>query len=142
MRPLALSLCLLFSLHAVSQNGPCTEKSLKDQMAKPDDASLWADDSYFYSRALDKPVVGKANQERAMKEVSARRKNEKYEDHVERTVASPAGDMAYQYGTSHVVFDTADNQHVDFNALFVRVWKTADGQCKIAAFMAQPEQKE
>ncbi len=74
-----------------------------------------------------------------MKGVDAQRKNQKYDDHADRTVISPSGDMAYQYGTSHVVFDTADKQHKDFTALFVRVWKTADGQCKIAAFMAQPQ---
>jgi len=141
MRPLTLGLCLLFGLPALAQNGPYTEKSIQDQSAKAD-ASVWADDSYFYSRALDHPVVGKANQDRAMKEVSAKRKNEKYEDQVERTVVSPAGDMAYQYGKSHVVFDTDDQKHMDFYALFVRVWKAADGQCKIAAMMAQPEQKD
>jgi len=59
MRPLTLGLCLLFGLPVLAQNGPCTEKSMQDQSGKAD-ASVWADDSYFYSRALDHPVVGKA----------------------------------------------------------------------------------
>src|SRR4249919_3652657 len=142
MRLLTLAFCLLLSFPAVCQIGPCTEKSIKEQTAKSDSASIWAYDAYFFSRAIDKPVVGKAKLDDSMKSVSAKRKNEKHETHVDRTVITPNGDMAYEYGTSHVVFDTSDNQHSDFNALFLRVWKAADGQCKVAAFMAQPAESK
>jgi ketosteroid isomerase-like protein len=141
MQPLALAICLLLSVTAVCQSGPCTEKSINDQRVKRDAPSVWADDAYFYSHAVDKPLVGKASLDESMKAVGAKRKNEKYDDHVERTVISPNGDMAYEYGTTHIVFDT-DNQHRDFTALFLRVWKAADGQCKVAAFMAQPAEKK
>lgn len=35
--------------------------------------------------------------------------------------------------------DTTDNAHRDFAVLFLRVWKAADGDCKITAFMAVAE---
>lgn len=136
---LLIALALLLSGIAVAQNGPCSEKPIQDQLAKPDAAFIWADDACFFSRAIDKPVVGKANLDQSMKGVDAKRKNQKYDTPVARTVVSPNGDMAYEYGTSHVAFDNSDKQHEDFTALSVRVWKAADGQGKIAGFMAQPQ---
>lgn len=105
---LLIALALLWSGIAVAHNRPCSEKSIQDQLAKPDAASIWADDAYFFSRAIDKPVVGKANLDPSMKGVDAKRKNQKYDTHVDRTVVSPGGDMAYEYGTSHVAFDNSD----------------------------------
>jgi len=59
------------------------------------------------------------------KRVDAKRKNQRYDAHVDRTVVSPSGDMAHEYGTSHMDFDGSDEQHEDFTAPFVRVWKAA-----------------
>jgi Domain of unknown function (DUF4440) len=89
--------------------------------------------------ALEKPVVGKAAYNDAFKEVDATRQNHKQsDDHVDRLVVAPSGDMAYEYGTSHISFDR-EKKHVEFTAAYLRVWKASGKECKIAAMMAQPE---
>jgi ketosteroid isomerase-like protein len=57
----------------------------------------------------------------------------------DRIVVAPSGDMAYEYGTAHMSFDSKKEGHVDFTAAYLRVWKTVDGKCKIAAEMFEPE---
>jgi ketosteroid isomerase-like protein len=133
------SICVLavlaFPLMAVAHNGPCTEQSVKSALAKPD-PSLLADDVYFYSGALLKPVVGKQAWRDALKRVDAERKNYKESENPNRIVAAPSGDMAYEYGTAHISYDEAKNgKHNDFTAAYLRVWKTVDGVCKQTAVM-------
>jgi ketosteroid isomerase-like protein len=130
---------LLLSVAAVAQSGPCTEQVIKALAGAHDSDSVSTDDVYFFSGALEKPVVGKAAYHDAFKEVDAARKNHKESDnHVDRLVVAPSGDMAYEYGTSHISFER-EKQHVEFTAAYLRVWKASGGQCKIAAMMAQPE---
>ena len=78
----------------IAQNGPCREKSIKDQLAEQDSGSTLADDIYFCSRAFEKPVIGKAGLDESSKAVGAKRKTEKHENNMERTVISPNGDWS------------------------------------------------
>lgn len=126
---------LVFPLIAAAQNGPCTEQSVKAASVKADPNSV-ADDAYFFSGALNKPVVGKSARSNALKPVNAERKNYKASEKIDRVVTAPSGDMAYEYGSSHIIYDEVKNgKHNDFNAAYLRVWKAADGLCKQAAVM-------
>ena len=99
---------------------------------------------YYFTGALDQPVVGKAAHDNAMKAVEESRQNVKTTPlRPDRLFVAPSGDMAYEYGTEQVSFDErASGKHRDFTTAYLRVWRAVDGQCKIAALMAQREGKE
>jgi hypothetical protein len=94
-----LILTSVLALSAVAQNGPCTDHAIRTAAALEDKASVTGDD-YFSSGALEKPVTGKAEGDKASSVVAAERKNEKYTASPGRIVIAQSGDMAYEYGTS------------------------------------------
>jgi len=140
-------LIFLFSVTAVAQSGPCTEQGIRTAIAVATQsradfrANFVADDVYFFSGALEKPVVGKSEREKAGERVAASRENQKWgDDKPDRIVVAPSGDMAYEYGTKRLSFDEKETgKHADFTDAYLRVWKNAGGSCKVVAEMAQPE---
>jgi ketosteroid isomerase-like protein len=130
----------VFALPVVAQNGPCSEQFVK-KANSADDNSLLAKDMYFFSGALEKPVVGIAAADKAFAPIAASRQNEKRDPQkADRIVVASSGDMAYEYGTAHMSFDSKkEGKHIDFTAAYLRVWKAVDGKCKIAAEMFEPE---
>lgn len=102
-----------------------------------------ATDAYFFSGALEKPIIGpdSAESKDAEKTISRERKNEKRDPlKIDRIVVAPSGDMGYAYGTGHMSFDeVSTGKHVDFTAAFLTVWRVVDGSCKETATMFQPE---
>jgi hypothetical protein len=138
---LPLFVCALCAQQsAPAPRGPCTEQFVKEQISK-NNRNAVADDAYFFSGALEKPVVGEAAKDQAFKPVAAQRKNHKSEPlKPERVVAAPSGEMAYEYGTGNVSFEeVSSGKHIAFTAAYLRVWRSIDGSCKEAAFMAEPE---
>ena len=132
-------LVVLFAVPVVAQKGPCSEQSIKKANVAHDD-SLLAKDMYFFSGALKQPVVGTAAADKSFAPIAASRQNEKQDPmKPDRIVVASSGDMAYEYGTAHMSFDSKKEGHVDFTAAYLRVWKTVDGKCKIAAEMFEPE---
>lgn len=125
---------------APAQSGPCTEQFIKEQVAKNGSHAV-ADDAYFFSGALEKPVIGRAAADRAFKPVVAQRTNAQYQPlKPDRIVAAPSGEMAYEYGTGNVTFDeVSSGKHIAFTAAYLRVWRAIDGSCKEVALMAEPE---
>jgi hypothetical protein len=142
MRVCVLLLAVLStSVVATGQSGACTESAVKSAIAKSKapNALPTTDDYYFFSGALDRPVVGSAVQS-ASAAVGARRKNESEVEKTDRIVAAASGDMAYEYGTVHISYDDArTGEHADFTSAYLRVWKPVNGACKPAAMMAEPE---
>jgi len=132
-----LSFCGL----AAAQGGPCTEASVKAARAAAAQGPLpHTADLYFFSGALDKPVVGEQTVRQTSATVRASRKNESLSDHTERIIADESGGMAYEYGTSHVSFDNVKTgEHEDFTAAYLFVWKADGGARKVAAEMFEPE---
>lgn len=138
----AVAMVFLFVAQAFSQTGPCTESAVKSLIDKHDENAV-ADDVYYFIGALDQPVVGKAAHDNAMKTVEESRQNVKTTPpRPDRVVVAPSGDMAYEYGTEHVSFDERASKHRDFTTAYLPVWSAVDGQCKIAALMAEREGKE
>ncbi len=139
----AAAMVFLLVIQALSQTGPCTESSVKSLIDKHD-LNTVADDAFYFTGALDQPVVGKPAYDIAMKPVEQSRQNVKRTpDRPDRVAVAPSGDMAYEYGTVHVSFDErASGKHRDFTTADLRVWRVVDGQCKIAACMSEREGKD
>jgi hypothetical protein len=143
MRNVTLTLILstlFLSLPALAQK--CTEQFVKNSIEKQD-AQSDAEDLYFFSGALEKPIVGSKAPEwkKVDEKLTQERKNEKRDaPKPDLIVVAPSGDMAYSYGTAHMSFDEASTgKHVDFTAAYLTVWKIVNGSCKVAATMFQPE---
>jgi ketosteroid isomerase-like protein len=145
MRAQILLLAVLASCGVVAaQNGPCTEDAVKTAVAKGVHAAADnTDDSYFFSGALDKPLIGKPARQQASDAIQAQRKNESDVEKPDRVVASASKDMAYEYGTAHITYDDAKTgKHEDFTSAYLRVWKAVGGSCKVAAQIAEPEKSK
>jgi hypothetical protein len=126
---------------AAAQNGPCTEAAVRAAKAGAAKAALpHTSDQYFFSGALDKPVIGTQARSQARSKIEASRKNESQVERAERIVADASGGMAYEYGTSHLSYDDVKTgEHEDFTTAYLRVWKADGTACKVAAEMAEPE---
>jgi len=125
---------------APAQRGLCTEQFVKEQVARNGSHAV-ADDAYFFSGALEKPVIGRAAKDLAFKPVMPQRTNVKSEPlKPERIVAAGSAEMAYEYGTGNLSFDeVGSGKHIAFTAAYLRVWRSVDGSCKEAAVMFEPE---
>jgi ketosteroid isomerase-like protein len=123
---------------AFAQKGKCNEDSIRNPSQTE---RVLSDDVFFFSGALDKPVVGRSALSKQMQTVAAGREKENNASaKPEKVVVSQSGDMAYEYGTDHVTFDEkGTGKHNDFTAAYLRVWRAVDGQCKVAAVIYEPE---
>jgi hypothetical protein len=60
-----------------------------------------------------------------------------------RIVSTPAGDMAYEYGTVHMAYDsTEEGGHHEFEAVILSVYRTVNGVCQKVALTMQPLEEE
>jgi hypothetical protein len=142
-----MRICLLllavfsFCGFAAAQTGPCTVAGIKAATAAAGKHALpHTADMYFFSGAIDKPVIGAQAVSHTSAAIIASRKNESLVDHTDRIVADPSGGMAYEYGSTHMSYDDVKTgKHEDFTAAYLFVWKAERGVCKVAAEMAEPE---
>lgn len=132
---------LLIVLSAVltqAQTGPCTEVAIKGGNVPV------ADDAFSYMPPYGKPVVGKPAIQAANTKSFGDRKNIQHSwvgEH--RIVSTPAGDMAYEYGTVHMAYDsTEEGGHHEFEAVILSVYKTVNGVCQKVALTMQPLETE
>jgi len=135
----ALVLLLVAPIALRAQASACSEHAIRD--AVQNGMIKYADDNFFWSGAYDKPMIGRAEQEAGRKTAEAEepRKNEVVADYPQRVVVSKSGDMAYEYGGGEMSYDEQKTgKHVSFQVAYLRVWKTADGQCKVAATVVKP----
>jgi hypothetical protein len=130
---------LLVPSATMAQSSVCSEQKIREAAQKP--GAKYSDDSFFWSGAFDKPLIGKAEQETGSKkqETAEPRKNEASADHPQRIVVANSGDMAYEYGSGNMSYDDVKTgKHVTFQTAYLRVWKSVDGECKVAAYMIRP----
>lgn len=134
-----ISAAMFLASSAVAQSGRCSEQNIR-RMHSQRAALQESADAYFYSGALDKPIIGAANRKQNAKQVTAARKNAKqYPDVPQKIVASADGSMAYEYGTSRITYDdVSTGKHVDFQTAYLEVLSAEGDACKIVATMAQP----
>jgi hypothetical protein len=137
-------ICILVLLLAVpftakAQGSACSEQTIRH--AVQNRMIKYTDDNFFWSGAFDKPLIGKDEQEEGRKKAEAEepRNNEVNADHPQRVVVSKSGDMAYEYGGGELSYDEQKTgKHTSFQIGYLRVWKSVDGQCKVAATMVRP----
>jgi hypothetical protein len=137
-------LFLLFPLAmagtAMAQEPVCSAQKIRDAVMKS--TMQDTEDSFFWSGAYDKPLIGRAAQETGDKQrqAEAPRKNEAHPaEQPEKIEVSKSGDMAYEYGKGSMSFDSVkEGKHVSFQAAYLRVWKAANGECRVAATMFHP----
>jgi hypothetical protein len=96
--------------------------------------------SIFWSGAYANPHIGKVTAEEGKKmaaEMAKRRSNHKQSLKIDRLVIARSGDVAYEYGTFNLQFDTVpDNKHVDHDGAYLRTWRKEKGEWLVdAAFM-------
>ena len=59
-----------------------------------------------------------------------------------RIVAAPSGDMAYEYGTVQMAYDSKSEGHREFKAVLLSVYKAKDGTCQQVAMTMQPLEEQ
>jgi len=133
--PLFMLLCAA-PTEAQSAPGPCTESAVKQGNLRS------ADDAFSYMPPYGKPVIGKpAIQDANQKNFSARTNVKRSWVGEHRIVATPAGDMAYEYGTMHIGYDEA-GKHNEFEAVMLTVYKANGGACQVVALTMQPLEEQ
>ena len=124
---------------AMAQGPVCSEPKIREAVQKG--TYYGTADAFFWSGAYDKPLIGSAEGEEAYKklQIEAPRKNQVISQHPQRIVASESGDMAYEYGAGEMSFDDLKTgKHLSFQNAYLRVWKSMDGDCRVAATMIRP----
>ena len=117
----------------------CSEHTIRD--AVQNHTYKASDDEFFWSGQYEKPLIGKEEHEKATKksEAEAPRKNQVFTEHPQRIVVSGSGDMAYEYGSNQISFDDQKaGKHAAAEGAYLRVWKSVDGECEVAATMIRP----
>jgi len=119
-----------------AQTGPCTESTIKQGKLPA------ADDMFSYMPPYGRPVVGKPAIRSAQEKSFSGRTNMTRAwvgDH--RIVSTPAGDMAYEYGTVHMGYDEG-GKHTEFEAVMLTVFKANGSVCQMAAMTMQPIEEQ
>jgi hypothetical protein len=137
-------ICVLVFLLAapvavVAQESACSEQTIRDAVRNR--TITYTDDNFFWTGAFDKPLIGKAERAEGTNKLEAEepRKNEVDADRPQRIVVSKSGDMAYEYGGGELSYDEQKTgKHTSFQIGYLRVWKSVDGRCKVAATMVRP----
>lgn len=129
---LVLLAVVSFCGSAAAQNGPCTEAGIRAAKAAAGKHQLpHTADLYFFSGALDKPVIGAQAAGRTSATIGASRKNESDVTKTGRIVADESGGMAYEYGTSHLSYDDVKTgKHEDFTAAYCLFGKRTKASAK------------
>ncbi|MDB5240925.1 MAG: hypothetical protein JWP57_1550 [Spirosoma sp.] len=98
------------------------------------------DNTIFWSGAYSHPRVGKVSEAEGKKmvaEFAKERSNQQQSMKIERLVVASSGDIAYEYGTFNLNFDSvSEKKHVSFDGAYLRTWRKEKGQWLVdAAFM-------
>jgi len=121
-----------------SQSDEQVLRALVRQENEGKDIIKFTEDSVFVSGAYPRPLIGRAAHEQAQS--SRRMANRSVKDEVVRLAVSQSGDMAEEFGNFTLSFDNPDKTHTSFNGSYLRVWRKADGEWKVDAFFARPNE--
>jgi hypothetical protein len=130
---LVLLLFLGSMMLAQAQSGPCTEDNIRTGQ------TAVADDAFSYMPPYGRPVIGNSGMKEAnAKSFSDRTNIQRSWENDHRVVITPAGDMAYEYGTLRMSYDSKSEGHHEFEAVMLLVYKARDNKCEQAALTMQP----
>jgi ketosteroid isomerase-like protein len=129
-----------------SQSDEQVLRDLVRQENEGKDVIKFTEDSVFVSGAYPRPLIGRAAQEQAHSSKSManrsvkERRNSRHTTEVVRLAVSQSGDMAEEFGNFTLSFDNPDKTHTSFNGSYLRVWRKTDGEWKVDAFFARPNE--
>lgn len=131
---LAPLLVLLSAVLTQAQSGPCTESAIKQGR------TTVAEDAFEYMPPYGKPVVGEEAMQAANTHSFSDRTNIKSSwVGGRRIVPATSGEMAYEYGTVDVSYDSkGDGKHHEFKAVILNVFKAKGDVCQRVAGTMQP----
>src|SRR6185436_4943496 len=118
-------------------------RELIQQENQGKDVIKYTDDSIFVSGAFPRPIIGRQQSEAAQprrEEIATHRPNQSTKREVQRLVVSQSGDMAYEFGDFTISFDAPDKNRTSFNGSYLRVWRKINGEWKVDAFFARPNE--
>jgi ketosteroid isomerase-like protein len=121
-----------------SQSDEQVLRALVRQENEGKDIIKFTEDSVFVSGAYPRPLIGRAAHEQAQSSRSMA--NRSVKDEVVRLAVSRSGDMAEEFGNFTLSFDNPDKTHTSFNGSYLRVWRKKDGEWKVDAFFARPNE--
>lgn len=103
------------------------------------DALQGTDDCIFVSGAYPQPIIGREELRKNAERIGQERRNMSTTPLAERlVVVAQSGDLAYDYGTSHMEFDHTDGRHLAFDAARLRVWRKVEGEWQVAVSVGHP----
>jgi hypothetical protein len=148
-RNIAVSLIGLFAIGLTMQaagNNAEEEAAIRKQIAAVEatgNRSHSLPDSIFWSGAYKKPVIGiredKTTQRDGEGSIADRNAaTQKLVTTPQRIIVSNSKDLAYEYSTFTIEFDTKAGKHVKFDGAGLRVWQKQGGEWKQAAIFARP----
>jgi hypothetical protein len=130
-------LMMLSAAFTQAQSGPCTESTVKRGDLPT------AVDAFAYMPPYGKPVVGKSEIKAAdTKSFSDRTNIQRSWIGEHRIAAAPSGEMAYEYGTLQVAYDSKSEGHHEFKAVILSVYKANGGACQKVALTMQPLEEQ
>jgi ketosteroid isomerase-like protein len=153
LRVAKMTLSVLVAVMTVAGSRPLTAQTTSPTSSQSDEQVLrdlirqenegkdiikYTEDSIFVSGAYPRPLMGRAAHEQAQS--SRRLTNRSVKDEVVRLVVSQSGDMAEEFGNFTLSFDNPDKTHTSFNGSYLRVWRKTDGEWKVDAFFARPNE--
>jgi ketosteroid isomerase-like protein len=120
-----------------AQTSTCSENIIKEGNMTV------ADDAFAYMPPYGKPVIGKpAIKDANTKSFSDRTNITRSWDGDHRIVSTPSGDMAYEYGTLQMAYDSKSEGHQQFKAVILSVYRVKDGVCQKVALTMQPLEEQ
>jgi len=118
-------------------------RELIQQENQGKDVIKYTDDSIFVSGAFPRPIIGRQQREAAQprrEEIAKHRPNQSVKREVQRLAVSQSGDMAYEFGDFTIGYDAPDKKRTSFNGSYLRVWRKIDGEWKVDASFARPNE--
>ena len=119
------------------------EQTLRDLVRQENEGKKviqFTEDYIFVSGALPRPVIGRAAHEKAKSDrmISVR----SVKDEVVRLAISQSGDMAEEFGNFTMSYDEPNKPRTTFSGSYLRVWRKTDGEWRVDAFFARPNEPE
>jgi ketosteroid isomerase-like protein len=97
-----------------------------------------SDDVFVASGGFPGPLRGAAALRAASAAQRATRRNPSRTATVERLEVAAGGDLAFEYGTQRLEWDTLAGEHRTVDAAYLAVWRQDAGEWRLAARIAHP----
>lgn len=115
---------------------------VEQQMQNPDQRIIpHTDERVFWSGPFPRPLVGgqqTPDSKQISERMNAERLNYRTTVHIERLVVAQSGDVAYEYSTGTISWDTPEKKHIDVDNAYLRAWRKVNNVWKEDAFFARP----